>query len=213
MSGDLMSAEFTGRPIELPDYLPLSRLNQLEYCDRRFWLMFVLGEMEVNAPVLEGTLEHRRVHKAGRQTAGGRVGQRRVYIYSERLRLTGFADLVEEVGGQLVPVEYKRGRKGRWLNDHIQLCAQALCLEERTGQAVPEGEIFYFRSRRRVRVPLTLELRAKTEASVVQAFALLRQGQLPSPTVPIAKCHDCSLEAICLPREVRALSKQTLKEG
>ena len=202
-----MGAEFKDRPIELPDYLPLSRLNQLEYCERRFWLMFVLGEMEVNAPVLEGTLEHRRVHTAGRETAGERITRRRVYVYSERLRLTGFADLVEEVSGQLVPVEYKRGKQGKWLNDHIQLCAQALCLEERTGQPVPEGKIFYFGSRRRVRVPFTPELRSKTEASVARAFALLRQGQLPPPTVRIAKCHDCSLEAVCLPREVRALTR------
>ena len=213
MSGDLVSVEVSDRPMELPDYLPLSHLNQLEYCERRFWLMFVLGEMEVNAPVLEGTLQHRRVHTAGLETAGERVRRRRVYVYSERLRLTGFADLVEEVRGQLVPVEYKRGKQGKWINDHIQLCAQALCLEERTGQPVPEGEIFYFRSRRRVRISFTADLRAKTEASVARAFALLAEGRLPPPTVRMAKCHDCSLEAVCLPREVRALTRETIREG
>lgn len=195
-----------GRP-ELPDYLPLSYLNQFEYCQRRFWLMFVLGEMEINAPVLEGTLRHQRVHTPGRQTEGGRTTRRRVYVYSERLRLTGFADLVEEVDGRLVPVEYKRGKMGKWLNDHVQLCAQAFCLEERTGRPVPEGEIYYFRSRRRVRVPLTPALRARTEGTVARAFALLERRQMPPPTERMAKCHDCSLEPVCLPREVRALAK------
>jgi CRISPR-associated exonuclease Cas4 len=190
---------------EQPDYLPLSYLNQLAYCERRFWLMFVLGEMEINAPVLEGTLQHERAHAPGRVRDGERTIRRRVYVYSRRLRLTGFADLVEEVDRRLVPVEYKRGKKGKWLNDHIQLCAQALCLEERTGQPVPEGEIFYFRSRRRVRVPFTPALRAQTEASVARAFALLEAGQMPPPVERMAKCHDCSLEPVCLPREVRQL--------
>jgi CRISPR-associated exonuclease Cas4 len=188
-----------------PDYLPLSYLNQLEYCERRFWMMYVLGEMEVNAPVLEGTLQHERAHAAGRETEGEQTIHRRAYVYSQRLQLTGFVDLVEETEGRLVPVEYKHGKMGRWLNDHIQLCAQALCLEERTGRPVSEGEIFYFGSRRRVRVPFTPELRAKTEASVARARHLLEAGHLPPPAERMAKCRDCSLEPACLPREVRAL--------
>jgi len=195
---------------DMPDYLPISMLNQLEYCERRFWLTFVLGEMEVNAPLLDGILQHERVHKAGREVDGDLVMYRRVYVYSERLRLSGFVDLLEEVDGQLRPVEYKRGKMGKWLNDHIQLCAQALCLEERTGRPVPEGEIFYFRSRRRERVPFTAELRARTEASIARAFALLEQGQMPPPLERLAKCRDCSLEPVCLPREVRALTGITL---
>ena len=199
-----------------PDYLPISMLNQLEYCERRFWLMYVCGEMEVNAPVLEGILQHERAHTAGVKHAGELTIHRRTYLWSDRLRLTGFADLVEEQTGtklhsevkKLLPVEYKRGRMGKWLNDHIQLCAQALCLEERTGQTVPRGEIFYWRSRRRVTVEFTPELRARTEASVARAFELLAAGQLPPPLERRAKCHDCSLEEICLPREVLALAKE-----
>lgn len=198
---------WTDRPLEMPDFLPLSYLNQLEYCERRFWLMFVLGEMEINAPVLEGTLQHERVHTAGREREGMEIRQRRVYVYSQRLRLAGFVDLLEEQEGRLVPVEYKRGKMGRWLNDHVQLCAQALCLEEQTGRTVAEGAIFYFRSQRRLKVPLTTELRARTEASVARAFALLENGEMPAPEQPMPKCHDCSLEPVCLPREVRALRK------
>ena len=191
--------------MELPDYLPISMLNQLEYCPRRFWLMYVQSEMTINAPVLEGIQQHERAHTGGVEQDGEQTIYRRVYVWSDRLQLVGFADVVEETEGDWVPVEYKRGRMGRWLNDHIQLCAQALCLEERTGQTVEHGEIFYWRSRRRVRVDITPELRDRTEASVGRAFALLETAQIPPPIDHRTKCRDCSLEEICLPREVLLL--------
>ncbi len=192
-----------------PDYLPISMLNQLEYCERRFWLMYVCAEMEVNAPVLEGTLQHQRVHEGGHEQAAGVLVRRRVYLWSDRLRVAGFADLVEEgpaPGAGLQVVEYKHGRMGRWLNDHVQLCAQAMCLEERSGRPVAQGEIFYWGSRRRVQVAFTPELRARTEAAVARAFALVAAGRMPPPLAKRAKCRDCSLERICLPREMALLS-------
>ena len=199
--------------IEQQDYLPISMLNQLEYCERRFWLMYVQGEMGVNAPVLEGILQHERVHGAGDEKRGDTVTHRRVYVWSDRLRLAGFADVVEEASAagepaRLSVIEYKHGRMGRWLNDHVQLCAQAMCLEERTGQPVREGAIFYWRSRRRVAVAFGPDLRARTEAAIARAFDLLRAGQLPPPLLRRAKCRDCSLEGICLPREVRLLTEE-----
>jgi len=195
------------RGLPMPDDLPISMLNQLEYCPRRFWLMYVQGEMEINAAVLEGTYQHERVHTAGRDQDGDRTAYRRVYVYSERLRLAGFIDVLEEVAGELVPVEHKHGRMGRWLNDHVQLCAQALCLEERTGRPVRRGCIFYVGSRRRVEVPLDAELRARTEAAVARALGLVAAGRIPPPEQPRPKCRDCSLESICLPREVQALAQ------
>jgi CRISPR-associated exonuclease Cas4 len=194
--------------MDQPDYLPISMLNQLAYCERRFWLMYVHGEMEINAPVLEGIQQHERVHSSGTERSGELTVRRRVYLWSDRLRVAGFADLVEEREGDLVPVEYKRGRQGRWLSDHVQLCAQAMCLEERTGRPVQQGEIFYWRSRRRERVAFTPELRTRTEATVARAFELLEAGRMPPPLDRRAKCRDCSLEAICLPREVLLLSKE-----
>ncbi len=192
--------------MELPDYLPISFLNQLEYCERRFWYMFVESEMEENAYVLEGTLQHERAHAAGHETADDvHTTQRRVYIYSDRLKLAGFTDLLEERDGVLTPVEYKHGKLGKWLNDHVQLCAQALCLEERTGRSIPTGEIFYFGGRHRMRVELTPELRTRTEAAVWRAFALLAADVRPPPTTVKARCHDCSLQPICLPEEVALL--------
>jgi CRISPR-associated exonuclease Cas4 len=198
----------TNRPMDQPDYLPISMLNQLEYCERRFWLMYVQSEMEVNAPVLEGIQQHERAHNGGREQDGETTIRRRVYLWSDRLRVAGFADVVEGRAGEWMPVEYKRGRMGHWLNDHIQLCAQAICLEERMGQPVQRGSIFYWRSRRRVTVDITPELRARTEAAVARAFALLEVGQMPLPLDHRAKCRDCSLEGICLPREVLLLAEE-----
>lgn len=200
-----------GRPGQAEDYLPLSMLNQLEYCPRRFWLMFVCGEMEVNAPVLEGQYQHEQVHAGGITREADVLIHRRVYLWSDRLRVAGFADVVEEREGVLIPVEYKHGRMGRWLNDHIQLCAQALCLEERTGRRMERGAIFYWKSRRRLWVEITPELRARTEAAVAQAFALLESGAIPPPIDHPARCRDCSLEPICLPREVRYLRSGELR--
>lgn len=193
--------------MQTEDYLPISMLNQLEYCERRFWLMYVHSEMSVNAPVLEGIQQHERAHTSGSDRDGDTVIHRRVYLWSDRLHISGFADLVEETEGELLPVEYKHGRMGRWLNDHIQLCAQALCLEERTDQPVTRGQIFYWRSRRRVAVEIDAALRQRTEEAIVHAFDLLAKGAMPPPLERRAKCRDCSLEEICLPRETLRLSR------
>jgi len=196
--------------MDLPDYLPISMLNQLEYCERRFWLMYVHGEMKINAPVLEGILQHERAHTSGVERDGETTVHRRVYLWSDRLRIAGFADLVEERDGEFTPVEYKRGRKEHRLNDLVQLCAQAICLEERTEQHIMQGEIFYWRSRRRATVEFTPELRTRTEKAIARAFELLAAGQIPPPLDRRAKCRDCSLETICLPREVLLLSKEQI---
>ena len=238
--------------MEQSDYLPLSMLNQLEYCERRFYLMHVQGEMEINAVVLDGTQQHERAHSPGASTEGQTTMHRRVYVWSDRLRIAGYADVVEEkpnlkppqegnsqtpalsrdpgacgseprdpgragasvsnvkegeaATAELAPVEYKRGKMGRWLNDHVQLCAQAMCLEERIGQAIQQGYIFYFGSRRREPVEFTPELHARTEAAVMRAFDIVASGAMPAPTDKRSKCHDCSLEPVCLPQEVDVLT-------
>lgn len=197
----------------MDEYLPLSFLNQLEYCERRFWLMYVLGEMDVNAPVLEGSIQHERAHSGEGEREGETVIHRRLHVWSDRLRLIGFADVVEEAAGELLPVEHKHGKMGRWLNDHVQLCAQAMCLEERTGRDIGGGEIFYWGSRRRERVEFTPALRARTETAVARVAELVAAGVMPAPLDNAAKCRDCSLEGICLPREVEALNRKQAQEA
>ncbi|HEX9130831.1 MAG TPA: CRISPR-associated protein Cas4 [Ktedonobacteraceae bacterium] len=200
--------------------LPISSLNALEYCPRKFYYQFVQGEMLVNEFVLERTLAHQRVHQVGtHMTAEGEMQTTRLYLYSEAQHLTGFADVIEERAGVFVPVEYKHGHQGNWLNDHIQLCAQALCLEERL-MAGPEagrprgsplhisyGYIYYVGSRRRVQVKFTTELRQKTRATIARA---LKVAALETPPPPLsgnmaARCHNCSLLPLCLPDEVKFL--------
>jgi CRISPR-associated exonuclease Cas4 len=194
-------------------YFPLSYLNQFVYCPRRFWYMYVQGELAVNAPMLEGTLQHgARADQPGKETdRQGRSVQRRVWVWSERLQIAGFADFVEEQEGEPVPVEYKHGKQGRWNNDRIQLCAQALCLEEMTGKALVNGEIFYWGSRRRVDVHFDHALRQATEKAIRAVHDLLAAGVMPGPINERAKCKRCSIEPICLPQEVVLLARQGVR--
>ncbi len=193
-----------------PESIPLSYLNALEYCPRRFYYEFVQGDMLVNEFVLEGTLLHQRADEPGSHTEEGTTQINRLYLHSETLRLAGFADVIEEQqDGTLVPVEYKHGKEGKWLNDHVQLCAQALCLEERQPDKppIPYGYVFYFGSRKRVQVHFTPELHAKTRAVIEQAFQLSLQDTPPPPLEGkmTVRCRDCSLYSICLPTEVKLL--------
>lgn len=199
--------------------LAISYLNALEYCPRRFYYECALSEFVENAHVVEGTMRHERSDEGRATTEDGKLVMRRVWVGSERLHLSGFADVVEEREGQLTPVEYKKGKMGEWLNDHVQLCAQALCLEEMLHCQIPHGYIFYFGSARREQVVFDEQLRQHTEEAVRLAFTLLEQGELPLPligrqmrkdTLPALhpKCRDCSLEPLCMPREVLALRKE-----
>jgi CRISPR-associated exonuclease Cas4 len=198
------------------EMLPISSLNALEYCPRKFYYQFVQGEMLVNEFVLEGILAHQRVHQAGTSTmAEGGMQTTQLYLYSETLHLSGFADVVQERSGVLIPVEYKRGQQSDWLNDQIQLCAQALCLEERQPGKPPlaYGYIYYVGSRRRVQVKFTPELRAKTRATIAQA---LRVATFEKPPAPLEgkladRCPNCSLLPLCLPEEVRLLRSKKRK--
>jgi CRISPR-associated exonuclease Cas4 len=194
----------------VPETIPLSYLNAIEYCPRRFHYEFVQGDMLRNEFVLEGTLLHQRADQPGQHSSQeGELQINHLYLHSERLRLSGFADIVKEEDGMLIPVEYKHGKEGKWLNDHVQLCAQALCLEERQPEKppIPYGYIFYFGSRKRVQVHFTPELRAKTHATIELAFQIsLRDTPPPPLDGKIAiRCRDCSLHPICLPQEVKLL--------
>jgi CRISPR-associated exonuclease Cas4 len=188
-----------------PDFIPLSMINALAYCPRRFSYEFVQGEMLLNEHVVEGTLRHQGVDLGGSAWLGEAIQERRVYVWSERLRLAGLCDLVEERAGLVYPVEYKKGKPGRWASDHAQLCAQAICLEERMGISIPHGAIFYFAVRRREKVEFTAELRAEVARLAAEAQRLVESQILPAPIDNRAKCRDCSLQPLCLPDEVRLL--------
>ncbi len=195
------------------EMIPISSLNALEYCPRKFYYQFVQGETLVNEFVLEGTLAHQRVHQPGTHTTDeGEIHTTQVYLASETLRIIGFADVIEERAGVLIPVEYKRGSQGHWLNDHVQLCAQALCLEEQQPGKAPigYGYIYTVASQRRVRVEFTPQLRARTRAAIVRAFDVAAREIPPPPlTGKLAlRCPNCSLLPLCLPEEVRHLQSR-----
>ncbi len=194
----------------VPDSVSISSLNTLQYCPRRFYYQFVQCDMLVNEYVLEGTLQHQHVHQNGKETRReGEIQTTHLYLYSESLHLSGFADVIEEQNGMLVPVEYKHGHQGQWLNDSIQLCAQALCLEERQPGNAPisHGYIYYIGSRRRVQIDFTPELREQTLSAIARAFSLSTLDKVPPPLDGplVARCPKCSLQPLCMPDEVRML--------
>jgi CRISPR-associated exonuclease Cas4 len=188
------------------DYLPLAYLNAWEYCPRRFYWEYVLGEMADNEHIILGRHLHRNIDESGVFQEGEALIHQQQWVWSDRLQVSGIIDAVEERDGQLVPVEYKKGKMARHLNDHFQLCAAALCLEERTGRSLIYGEIFYHANRRRQSVNFTPQLRQMTEDAIAAA-RLSATRPMPAPIDQAKKCQACSLQGICLPFEVKHLQR------
>ena len=189
------------------NYLPLSYLNAWEYCPRRFYIEYELGEMADNEYILQGRHIHRHVDVEGTHQEEDIVTHRHQWVWSERLKVNGVIDAVEEKHGKLIPIEYKKGKQGRHFNDHFQLCAAALCIEERTSKMIEYGEIFYYRNRRRQKVEFTPQLRQMTESAIASAHATAK-GKMPPPINNSKKCQACSLKNICLPQEIKYLLKE-----
>ncbi|WP_017659643.1 CRISPR-associated protein Cas4 [Baaleninema simplex] len=190
------------------DFLPLAYLNAWEYCPRRFYWEYVLGEMVDNEHILMGRHLHRNINEVEVRVEGDRTIHQQQWVWSDRLRVKGIIDAVECQGDRWVPIEYKKGRMAKHFNDFFQLCAAALCLEERTGEAIEYGEIFYHGNRRRQRVEFTPQLRCTTEQAIEQARTAVDRS-MPPPIETRSKCRDCSLQNICLPKEVRYLQRQS----
>ncbi len=196
----------------MEDYLPLAYLNAWEYCPRRFYWEYVLGEMADNEHVILGRHLHRNIDQPGSLQRGETQIHQQQWVWSDRLRVSGIIDAVEDTAGVLTPVEYKKGKMGRYLNDHFQLCAAALCIEERMGRKVEEGEIFYHGNRRRERVVFSTQLRQATEQAIAAAHRALT-GPMPAPIDRAEKCRACSLQGICLPREIKHLRQERVING
>lgn len=185
------------------DLIPLSALQHWLVCPRQCGLIHLEGQWEDNRLTAEGNALHARVDQAG---AESRDGVRRVTglpLKCARLGLVGRADVVEfrrSAGGGEVPfpIEHKRGREKADDRDTAQLCAQALCLEEMLGAAVPEGALFYAATRRRVQVAFTPGLRRRVEDAADGIREMLASGRTPAP-VAIPACRGCSLADLCLP--------------
>ncbi|MGK7924302.1 MAG: CRISPR-associated protein Cas4, partial [Spirulina sp.] len=176
----------------MQESIPISALNQYTYCPHRFWLMFCAGEFADNEYTLEGTHLHDRVHSTGEESRSDLQQVRGVWLRSHRYGLVGKSDLIERESDRFYPVEYKRGRKGEWDNDALQVCAQALCLEEMTGCAVTTGYVYYAQTHQRQAVEIDTALREEAISTIAAIADLVQSGEVPQP-VYSKRCRGCSL--------------------
>lgn len=190
------------------DLIPLSALQHYVVCPRQCALIHLEGVWIENERTAEGRVEHERVDRGGAEARGN---ARRVYgvpLRSLRLGIAGRADVVEfhtsiEGGEQPFPIEHKRGQPKIGDEDRVQLCAQALCLEEMLGVCIPAGALFYGKLRRRTEIAFTDKLRHRTEAVAAQVRQMFESGVTPPPP-DVAPCASCSLLPACRPASFRS---------
>ena len=177
--------------------VPISAIEHYEYCARQCALIHVDGVWSDNQHTVRGQHGHRRVDSGAHRRERGSLVLRAIPLWSETLGLSGRADAVEIVDGAVRPVEYKAGTRHGLAAD-LQVCAQALCLEEMLGTRVPYGYVWYASIRRRSRVDFTSDLRSEVLTAVESIRGLMSSGKLP--TAPNdARCRECQLLHHCLP--------------
>ncbi len=200
------------------DLAPLSALEHLVFCERQCALIHLERLWDESQATVEGKNLHERSHDAGTESRGDVRVARGLMLRSLRLGLAGKTDVVEfhrlpelEAGGaklegvdglwRLYPVEYKRGRLRHEQSYAVQLCAQALCLEEMLGVAVPEGALFYGKTARRQVVAFDDGLRQETEKAAERLHELFLSRETPKAVYVKKKCRQCSLVDVCLPKQ------------
>lgn len=199
------------------DLLPISALQHMVFCERQCALIHVERVWIENRLTAEGRLLHERVDQQGQESRGDVHIARGLPIRNLQLGLTGIADVVEfhrvsdvEAGAALsgksgfwrpFPVEYKRGKPKSDDCDEIQLCAQALCLEEKYGVEIPSGALFYGTPRRRQEVLFDVQLRSRVREVSERLHQLVRNARIPS-AVYSPKCDSCSLFEYCQPKSI-----------
>jgi CRISPR-associated exonuclease Cas4 len=179
------------------DEVLISALEHYSYCPRQCALIHVDQTYDENLYTIRGRLLHERVDSGDDAPNRGVETQRGIPLWSERYGLRGKADVVEWRDGMPYPVEYKAGRRAGQHTD-VQLCAQALCLEEMLGVAVPRGAVYYGATRKRHEVAFDAALRARTVELIAAVRAMLASQQLP-PAPNDERCPNCSLLHACLP--------------
>ncbi len=214
MADDVMSLS----SIPEEDYLMISGLQHFAFCPRQWGLIHLEQQWEENYLTTTGKILHEKVDDPFlKESRGDKVITRAMKLVSQELCLSGQADAVEfhrvpkgaESLGALLdghegywkprPVEYKRGRPKADNRDAVQLCAQAICLEEMLGVSISEGDLFYGETRRRETILFTEELRDQVKSLASQMLIAFRSGITPAPS-PEKQCKACSLVDICLPK-------------
>ncbi len=198
------------------EFLALSGLQHFAFCRRQWALIYIENQWQENLRTIEGNLLHRRAHnEAQRERRGDILILRGLPIMSHDLGISGQCDVVEfhadRAGITLsgedglwkpFPVEYKRGAPKQHCADELQLCAQAMCLEEMLCCSISEGALFYGETRRRVAVTLSEELRRQVRTLTEEMHQLFRRGYTPK-VKPSKSCNACSLKELCLPSLLR----------
>ncbi|WP_455501046.1 CRISPR-associated protein Cas4 [Gemmiger sp.] len=194
------------------DYLQMSGIQHFAFCRRQWALAYLEQQWQENQRTAAGRVDHARCHDDSlTEKRGGLLIVRGMRVVSHRLKLTGSCDVVEfraapdgvplqgRAGLWLpMPVEYKHGAPKESDADRLQLCAQAMALEEMLVCDVPEGALYYAETRRRETVPLTPELREKTQAMADEMNRYFARGYTPK-SKPGKHCNACSLKELCLP--------------
>jgi len=195
------------------DLIPLSAVQHVMFCERQCALIHVEQLWDENLFTAEGRIMHERVHERGQESRKNIRIERGLPLRSLRLGLIGKADVVEfhrtESGTwQPFPVEYKRGKPKPEDCDKVQLCAQAMCLEEMLGVNVPCGALYYGQTRHRLDVTFDHVLREETEKAAARARELIQTGVTPKADYT-KKCKSCSLQVYCIPKLPQKQSVKT----
>ena len=194
--------------VEPSEPIMLSALEHYSYCPRQYALIHIEQAFDHNVHTKRGDAVHERVDEPGMELREGVRIERALPVWCDRLGLIGKCDIVEfDSDGVPYPIEYKHGPKRVKEHDDLQLAAQALCLEEMTGKAVPKGAIYHFSSRRRREVIISDALRERVNAVIANIRAVLQADALPPP-VNDKRCDQCSLKEICQPQATADAAKQ-----
>ena len=188
------------------DFIQLSALQHYVFCPRQCALIHVEGVWNENVYTVRGNILHEKVDTDTYETRGALKTVRGLRIHSFRLGIAGRADVVEfhkskdgSDGAEVVPVEFKSGQPKHDVSDKVQLCAQALCLEEMLDTSVKHGAFFYGRIRRRVQLEIDELLRKQTEAIIAAVHDIVSRKHVPQAKY-MEKCRSCSLLDVCQPK-------------
>ena len=195
------------------ELLPLSGIQHFHFCPRQWALIHVERQWADDRRTAEGLLIHERADDPSlTETRGEVIVTRAVPLLSRSLGFNGIADVVEYTRSAdgialtgrdglwaVRPVEYKRGKPKPDERDEVQVCAQAICLEEQLGCRIEAADLYYHEPRRRHAVALTDELRATVSAMAREMHALYQTGTTPPATADARRCTHCSLRDLCMP--------------
>lgn len=183
------------------DPIMISALEHYSYCPRQCALIHVEQTFHENLYTMRGRDVHENVDMESSHALAGVRYERALPIWSRRLNLVGKADMVEFHGDLPYPVEYKSGRHRQGHHEELQLCAQAICLEEMLGVPVSKGALYWHGSRERREVVFTDAMRRQLEEVAAAVHDMVARHYVPPP-VNDKRCKDCSLKESCLPQVV-----------